>query len=133
MYPMPTPFDYEASMFLADQIVKACKRLWTWWLATYVKLPLIRPVRYVYYVTYSFGSPLSGPAHRDGAGWCVINLVTPVRSEAPIAEMRDLIVNFDQWGEGVRPSIVIQDWKLLHKQVYRQGAWHNTRRHPRLA
>lgn len=132
MYPMPTPFDYEASMFLAEQVVKLCRRLWTWSLATYVKLPLLRPVRYLYYVSYSFGPSLGGPATLKGDGWATLELIAPVHSRETVEGMCALIAQNDAFG-GALPSIIITNWKLLHKQVYRQGEWHNTRRHPKVA
>lgn len=129
MYPMPTP--YEASMFLAEWVVKSCKRLWTWWLATYVKLPLLRPVRYVYYVPYTFGPPPGGPAALKGDGWVTLHLIAPVHSAEIVEEMCALIAQNEAFG-GILPNI-ITNWKLLHKQVYRQGEWRNTRRHPKVA
>jgi hypothetical protein len=50
-----------------------------------------------------------------------------------VNDVRDLIVEVGTWTGTVPPTVVILNWKLLHKQVFRQGKWYNTLRHPRPA
>lgn|GEM_PF-5525407 len=107
--------------------------MWALWLATRVKLPLLRPVRYVYFVSYSFG-PSGTNAYRSAAGngSAEIMWTRPMHSLSEINAIRDLIVETGPWPQTTPPALVIMNWKFLRKQVFRQKTWHDTRRRPRL-
>lgn len=135
MYPMFPDVTHDWATPVGQLVKRGWKRLWAWWLATYVRFPLLRPVRYIYYVSYSYG-PGSTSEYRSGSGNGSAEIIVnnlPLRSMEGVNSVRDVIVEIGPWSQFAPPSVVITSWKLLRKQVFRQKTWHDTRRQPRPA
>lgn len=133
MYPVLPTDSYDWMTPLCRLIKKVSVQMWTWWLKTYVRFPLLRPVRYVYFVSYAFGAGSESYYPRSsGNGYMEIHSKFPIRSLTDVNLVRDFIKTAS-WSEATPPAVAILNWKFLHKQVYRQEAWHDTRRHPRPA
>ena len=131
MYPMFPDVTHDWATPLGQEIKKLWSRVWAWWLATYVKFPLLRPVRYVYFISYTYGPGIENRYGSSGNGMAEIFSSQPLRSMNDVHAVRDYIVQNGSWPGLTTPAVVVQNWKLLRKQVFRQKTWHDTRRQPR--